>query len=168
MTCMQRFCVFSLFFFPLSSASCLSYSFLSLSLFSLSIFVLLFLVHHFLFVEHWPCLFTYTPLQHIPPHYSLHFFSKETYQIIHFLYHIIYYSNKKITIKQIFSLSNTTFLFSHTNNLFIYLFLIHEQCIVILCGGMCCHLSNTLIVYTFQVTTHQNTTYTCDKKIICS
>jgi hypothetical protein len=48
------------------------------------------------------------------PHFTpllTSFFSKKTYQIIHFLYHIIYYSNKKIITKQNFSLSNTIFSF---------------------------------------------------------
>jgi hypothetical protein len=57
-------------------------------------------------------------------HHTIHFIffkKKKPYQIIHFLYHIIYYLNKKkITTKQIFSLSNTTFSFSHINHLFIY------------------------------------------------
>ena len=66
----------------------------------------------------------------IPSHFltfdhTIHFilfFLKKKYQIIHFLYHIIYYSNKKITTNQNFPLFNTTFLFFHVNHLFIFIF----------------------------------------------
>jgi hypothetical protein len=54
-------------------------------------------------------------------HHTIHFIfpkKKKTYQIIHFLDHIIYNLNKKIITKQNFSLFNTTFSFSHTNHYF--------------------------------------------------
>ena len=77
------------------------------------------------------------------PHIQF-FFKKKTYQIIHFLYHIIYYSNKKNHYKTNFSIFQYHFFIFPYQSFF---FLIHEQCIVILCGGMCCHLPNTLYIF---------------------
>ena len=86
------------------------------------------------FKRYLPYLLNNISFHHISPHsttlFTLFIFFKNIYQIIHFLYHIIYYSNKKSITKQIFLFFNTTFSFVISIIYYYYYFLICEQCIV--------------------------------------
>jgi hypothetical protein len=72
-----------------------------------------------------PCLANNIKFSHIPSYYSFYFFEeKKSNHSLFISHHLLFITIqiKKITTKQNFSLSNTTFSFSHINHYFLLFF----------------------------------------------